>query len=101
MTKKTIFIISVTAIFFANCKKKVQCDNAQLCVKNTGNGVIHYAWNGNIYTDSLMPGQSACKYVGPIKITRTKEQVVWVDFESDHGNYRIKVDNCTVEKEIQ
>lgn len=101
-TKTTIYIFSfITIIFLEGCKKKIECDNAQLCVKNIGTDKIYYCWGCSFYSDSILPGNKACKYVGAIEITSSSESVVWVDFSSSKGSYRIKVDDCYVEKEIQ
>ena len=85
---------------FASCKKKVDCD-ATLCVKNIGNDTIHYSWGSSAYEDSILPGKSACKNVGHIEIDGSSESTITAYFDSDHGNYAIKVDECEENHEIE
>jgi hypothetical protein len=99
---KPIYILFLfTVILFTACKKKTKCDNAQLCIKNIGTDTIYFCWGCSSYTDSILPGGKACRYVGPIEVSGSSENVVWSDFESTHGNFRIKVDDCLVEKDIE
>ncbi|PKP04632.1 MAG: hypothetical protein CVU11_04445 [Bacteroidetes bacterium HGW-Bacteroidetes-6] len=86
---------------FLSCCNNVNCDNAQICVKNVGNETIHYCWNCNSYDDSIAPGESTCLDVGPIYINLTTTSTVWVEFDSDHGTYRTEVNDCYIEKEIE
>lgn len=90
-------LLVVSTAFLMACKKNPNCDNARVCVKNVGNDVIWYGWNTNAYADSLAPGEETCNYVGEISdgsyyITR---------FESDHGTYAIKVEECDQKQEIK
>ena len=93
-------IILLLIIVFTSCKKKVDCD-ATLCVKNIGNDTIHYSWGSSVYEDSILPGHSACKSVGHIEIDGTSESTVTAYFDSDHGNFAIKVDECEENHEIE
>jgi len=80
--------------------KKVDCE-ATLCIKNIGSQVIHYSWGSSYYTDSIMPGESACENVGHIEISNRVEHTRTAYFESDHGNYAIRVDECDENQEIE
>lgn len=95
-----MFSILFLLLLFASCTKRVECDDAQVCVVNTGTDTIHYCWNCNSFTNILLPGESTCKNVGEIKITSNTEITVSTYFESDHGSYIIDVEDCYVEMEI-
>jgi hypothetical protein len=97
---KTLALVVITTMLIG-CTKKVDCDNAQICLKNIGNDTIWYCWGCSGYTETLLPGDKACKYVGEVYIKNSSESIVWIDFTSDHGHYRMKVDDCYIEKEIQ
>ena len=90
----------IAMLIFLSCKKKVDCD-ATLCVKNIGHDTIHYSWGSSAYSDSLLPSQTACKSVGHIEIDGTSNSTVTAYFESDHGNFAIKVDECEENHEIE
>ena len=97
---RTAILLFLFSVLCMSSCKKVDCD-ATLCVKNTGSQVIHYAWGSNFYTDSIMPGESACENVGHIEITSTTESTITAYFNSDHGDYAILVDECDENHEIQ
>lgn len=100
--KKTGFVICVLLIGFVSCKKKgIQCDNAELRIKNIGTDTIYYSFNSSAYTDTLLPGATISSFVGPIEVTSESESTVTTTFESTHGNYAIEVDDCVVTREIQ
>ena len=84
-----------------NCKKKIDCPNAQLCVKNIGSDTILFCWGCNLYEDTLLPGKSACINVGSVYIDYKTEDTKIQSFYSDHGNYGILVNECNEEKEIR
>lgn len=90
-----------SSILVVSCKKYPQCDNAQLCVKNIGNKVIHYAWNTSGLSDSIMPGGSACTNVGKMNADPNNSETPTTYFYSDHGNYAITVNECNEVKDIQ
>jgi hypothetical protein len=74
----------------------VNCSNAQLCIQNQSGKVVHYQFDQQPgYTDSIMPGGSACKYVGKVVVNSTTSQTVTTWFYSDRGNYAITVSQCS------
>src|SRR6185436_15292591 len=89
----TLNFVLISLIFLSSCKKKVSCE-ANLCVKNIGQETIHYSWGSSVYTDSVMPGESACKSVGHIEIDEGSSSTTVEYFNSDHGHYAIEVDEC-------
>ncbi len=98
--KKIIPILLFAIAIFASCSKDIECDNAQLCIKNISSDTILYCWGCNYYEDTLLPYGKACTDVGPISIKRNSESTSTVFFDSDHGSYAIEVRDCYVEKEI-
>ena len=96
----SLFLLGVVALLVTACGNKVDCDNAELCIKNVGTDTVHYCWGCNLYSESLPPGEQTCIKVGRIHGNRNNGSFVWVDFESDHGSYRIEVADCYVEKLI-
>jgi len=42
-----LIVCLAIVVFFTTCKKKVKCDNAELCVKNIGSDIIYYAWGSS------------------------------------------------------
>ena len=90
-------LITFSFLAAAGCKKEPSCDNAELCVKNTGSDTIYYCWGCSFHADTLLPGSKACKNVGAIG----DGSVIWADFDCSKGVYRIEVADCYVEKEIQ
>lgn len=98
--KYFILIISLLSIIFINCsKEKLDCDNAQICVKNVGQDTIYYCWGCNIPTEILLSGGKTCADLGPVDADKD-EFIVQVDFMSDHGNYIIETQDCYTEKEV-
>jgi len=97
----TLVILVLCLFFFYSCKKYDKCDNAQLCVQNIGTTVVHYSWGASYYSDSIMPGKSACISVGSVNTDPNHSETHTEDFESDHGNYFILVDQCSVTKQIK
>ena len=98
-SKKLIRFITVLILFsisFMACKQP-NCQNARVCVKNVGAEVIWYAWNSSAYSDSLAPGDEACKFVG--EISGGSSYVT--TFNSDHGSYAIEVTECEQKQEIK
>src|SRR6266446_5008272 len=92
---KLLFPILAIALLIASCKKDYEaCDNGQLCVKNTGTGVIHFSWGSSYYTDSILPGAETCTDVGQVDTDPSHESKPIVNFMSDHGNYAIEVESC-------
>lgn len=98
-----LFIFSV--IIFGCIEDDVDCENAELCVKNIGTDTIYYCWGCNYYEDFIIPRGEACTNVGEISIdysiSGTTESVIWINFDSSHGSYLIRVDDCYVEKFIE
>ena len=97
--KKTFitFNLSLIACFCStSCKKPINCSNAQLCIQNKSTKVVHFDWNGGArqYNDSIMPGGSACKYVGQVTVNNTTTSTPTTYFYSDRGNYAITVSEC-------
>ncbi len=99
--KKIIPLILVISAALASCTKKVQCDNAQLCVRNIGTDTIYYCWGCNSYDSTLVPGASACINVGEIEVSRSIENTAIMSFYSTHGSYAMEVDECFEKREIE
>ena len=98
--KTTIFLLSLLIIISLGCsKEELDCDNAQVCVRNVGNDTINYCWGCNSLTEILLPGGVACADIGPVKVEKDQFSVQ-IDFMSDHGNYIIEANDCYTEKEI-
>lgn len=97
---KHLFIILFISILAYSCSKETHCDNAQLCVKNVGNDTINYCWGCYPYTEVLLPGEKACRYVGEVTITSTEETYTVQYFDSDRGNIAIKMNDCYVEQPV-
>ena len=95
---KAIFLVFFGCVIFAaiSCSKgkNVNCSNAQICVQNKSGKVVHYAWDSNMFTDSIMPNGSACKYVGQVVVTNTTTQTPTTYFYSDRINVAITVNTC-------
>ncbi|MBL7883645.1 MAG: hypothetical protein JNL69_06225 [Bacteroidia bacterium] len=100
--KKIILPFLVLSLALLGCKKDkgFSCDHAVVCVTNLSGNVVYYGWNTSFYTDSLLPGQKACKDVGYISITRTEESTTTITFNSTRGSFAIYVDECNIEKSI-
>lgn len=106
MKTALIFIIVCIATLAAySCSKDINCDNARLCMVNKTTDTILYCWGCNLYRDTLFPGGKACYDAGPISVSRglggSSESIVWVDFNSTKGSYRIKVDDCNIELPLE
>lgn len=91
--------VLLAIVLLPSCEKKIECD-ATLCIKNISSTVVHYSWGSSVYTDSILPGASACVNVGPIEVSSTSTSTPTWYFESDHGNYAITVDECAENHEI-
>jgi len=100
--KKFILPLAIISTILLGCRKDkgFSCDHAVVCVTNTSASVVYYSWTGNFYTDSILPGQKACKDVGYISVTPTEESTVTITFNSNRGNFAIYVNECNVERTI-
>jgi hypothetical protein len=98
--KNILLLAFLLTAIFTSCEKPIDCDNATLCVKNVGSDTIYYCWGCNSYNDTLPPGRAACKNVGEIYVSSSREQTQEVPFETSNANYYFTVDKCYVEKEI-
>lgn len=99
--RKLVLLLIPLLFVIISCAKKVDCENAELCVKNIGTDVIYYCWGCNMFSDSILPGEKACVNVGSVYVSYTTESIHWVDFNSTHGDFVIKVDKCFNEIEIE
>jgi hypothetical protein len=85
-----------------SCKKKYEhCDQATICVKNTGSTSIPYAWNSNGFADTLRPGQSTCKTVGEYNADPNNYSAEMIYFETNQATWAIRPTSCNTMKEIQ
>jgi hypothetical protein len=99
---KLLYSFLLISIITISCSKdKLDCDNAQLCVKNIGNDTINYCWGCYPYTEVLLPGEKACRFVGEIHSSTNEEDLSVRYFDSDHGNLAIRMDACYVERQIE
>ena len=96
-----IILIIAFLLIITSCSKTIDCDNAQLCDKNIGNDTINYCWGCYPYTEILLPGESACMDAGEVHISSTEESTSVQYFDSDHGSFAIRVDDCNVEREVE
>ena len=96
MKKRIPFIFILSAIALS-CREPLNCDNAELCVKNIGTDTIFYCWGCNYYEDYILPGESACIYVG--EVTHESQPIYY--FDTNGATYAIPVDDCFVEKLIE
>ena len=99
MYKYFLAIVLLTALFSSCSRRKLDCDNAQVCYKNVGTDTINYCFGGcNIYSEKLLPGCTACEQIGSVHSTATVTDGKTSMFTSDHGNFIIDVDACYKEK---
>ena len=99
--KTPIVIIAFLAIIAVSCSKEtVKCDSSQICVVNTGNDTIMYCWGCNSYTEVLLPGGSACLDTGPLEVEKGADFASVYSFDSDHGTYPIKLNDCYIEQQV-
>jgi hypothetical protein len=95
------FLFFIIALTFAACRKKYEhCDNARICVKNTGSNKIAYAWNSNGLGDTLNPGQSTCTDAGEYNADPKNQSGEMVYFTTKDATWAIKPTSCNTEKEI-
>lgn len=104
--KKAIGIIIPASFFlfaFIGCQKKIECDNAQLCIRNNSADTVFYCWGCNIYSEIIEPGGVACYDVGYVSYDpySGSGSTPIVYFESTKGNFAIEVDECDEEKIIE
>lgn len=99
------FLLLFSTLLLSSCFEKIDCDNAQTCVINTGNDTVFYKWIcGTFFTseqDTLLPGDTTCHFVGPITVRRQWSSVVYPCFSTTGADYQWEVNDCLVEKEIQ
>ena len=94
--KTPILIVSILALISFSCSKTIDCDNAQLCVVNTGSDTLDYCWNcDNNYDEKLAPGAKTCLDFGPVH--QKEDEFVIVAY---FNNYAIEVTECYTEKEM-
>ena len=92
------FLLACFSATLFSCKKTARCDTATLCMVNQTSDTIRYCWGCNVYSETLAPGEKACREVrGPIDESST----VWVDFQTAGGTRRVEVYKCYVEAVIQ
>ncbi len=103
MSQRYLFrpLLLVVVFLFLSCKKSVNCDNTKLTFVNMTNESIYYCWGCNSYRDTLLPGAKTTYDVGPINVRSsiwsTSSSIKWVPFNSTHGSYMVKVDECYIE----
>jgi hypothetical protein len=100
MKKLAVFLLvcSFTLLFSCKKNKTAQCDTARICMVNQTADTIHYCWGCNDFSETVAPGEKACRDVqGPINESST----VWVDFQTAAGTTRVEVSECYVEEVIQ
>ena len=88
-------------LLMASCVKEVDCENAEMCVRNVGTDTVFYCWNCSDFSSIILPGEKACKNVGKIYISSTKESTVGASFNSPQGNYITEIRDCYTEFEIE
>jgi hypothetical protein len=94
------FLLACSSAILFSCKKQktAECDTATICMVNQTSATIRYCWGCNIFSETLAPGEKACRDVrGPINESST----VWVDFQTASGTRRVEVNKCYVEAVIQ
>ncbi len=94
------FLLTFFSATLFSCKKQkaAQCDTARVCMVNNTSATIRYCWGCNVFSETLAPGEKACRNVlGPINENST----VWVDFQTASGTRRVEVNQCYVEAVIQ
>ncbi|NQX98265.1 MAG: hypothetical protein HRT73_10360 [Flavobacteriales bacterium] len=97
---KSTYLIIILSLFAFSCSKKLDCDNARLCFENIGNDTINYCWGCYPYTEVLLPGGKICRDVGEIDDSDGEDLSVYY-FDSDHGNYPVRMNSCYVLKQIK
>lgn len=105
MTLKNLILPPITALIsiclLTGCFQNIQCDNAETCVINESNDTVFYCWGCNFLEDTILPGDSACRFVGEISVGPNSSSIVTVHFESTKGNFAWHVDDCYVERAVQ
>lgn len=97
--KKLIILFSVFVSLLYSCSKKIECDNAQICVKNLSADTVYYCWGCNTPSEVLLPNNKTCIDIGPVDVKKD-EFLVYADFTSTKGNFTIESTECYTEKEI-
>ena len=99
---KNYFTIVILAfLLFCSCRKKYEhCENATVCVKNTGSKGIAYAWNSSALADTLQPGGSTCKDAGEYNSDPNNKSESTIYFQTNSATWAIKPTSCNTEKEI-
>ncbi len=97
--KKCIILFSVLGVFLYSCTKKIECDNAQICVKNLSTDTVYYCWGCNTPNEILLPNNKTCIDLGPVDVKKD-EFLVYAEFRSTKGNFTIESTECYTEKEI-
>jgi len=100
MKKLLACLILFIAISGPNCRKKMDCGNAELCLTNKTNDTLYYSWGGTTFADTLLPNAKTCHSFGPLDPYSNSEQV-WADFNTSTGNYRFLVNDCLIELNLQ
>lgn len=98
--KTRILTTLVIGLLILGCSKKRNCDNAELCVTNETGSVVHYAWQSNLYTDSVMPGGTICTTVGELKTRPWGGTYSTTQLNTDHGDYAWDVTECHQKESI-
>lgn len=97
-------ILALAAAVLFSCKKDVNCDDAEICIRNTTSDTVWYSWGSSFYTDYITPGGLGCRNVGEIHINygpfvnSSSTEVTY--FNSSRGDFAIEVDECYEEREI-
>jgi len=113
MILRLLIFYVVLTIFSSSCFRKkvppdINCGDTQVCIGNKLNEKVYYGWNGNSYTDSLMPGDVGCYTGGPVHIQYSKksgvalrEETYTLLFVSSKGGTYIKVNKCYTRGNIE
>ena len=102
MIKPTSVLIAIV-LFISSCDYKKHSCTSTLCIRNIGTDTIHYTFtSGGTYSDSIMPGNKVCVGPGNLELEDDIPQnSVLVNFESDHGNTTIIVDECNENFDVE
>jgi len=100
MRLNTFTIALLFSALLSSCKKENNCNEATVMLKNTGNTVIHFAYDTRNYNDSIPVGNYVIKKIGPVKNHFYGAEWPTINFFSDHGDHEYLIKTCDVEEDI-